>query len=682
MPVVGSTLTLITSLSLVVSSVSASRATERVRYDNHRLVNVTLTSQADADTMLEISKDFWTERVGVGTVPFRVPPEQMRALADSGLAFSIVHEDVQRLIDEQRGARPAEPAGWFDDFKTYDEVNAHIDTLVALRPDLVTKLDLGQTLEGRSIYGMRVTAVADVANAPAVLFNGTQHAREWISPMVCMYIADALVQTYDGDAEVQGLMDEVVFYIVPIVNADGYVYAWDVERLWRKNRRDNGGSCFGVDNNRNWGFNWGDDASSSSDPCGQTFRGGGPFSEPETQVLRDFILAHPRILAHMDVHSYGQDLFSPYGEISGQPPEPDRTTFQTLNAELSAAIFAVHGMVYDARPSTSYLSGGCAVWTYNDRDILSWTLELRDEGTYGFLLPADQIIPTCEENFEGVKVLAGYIALPFTFSFPQGLPGRVTPNTEATVSVDITEVSGTVDPATAQVFMRIGASGPFASGNMSPLGGGSFEAVLPAVPCGSVIQYYFRAVSTTGSVRTSPEGAPAAVYGVEAIDTVIAMSDDIESDSGWTVGAADDDATTGVWVRVDPNGTAAQPEDDHTPSGTHCWVTGQGAVGGGLGDNDVDEGKTTLYSPVLDLTDLDAIVSYWRWYSNDTGAAPNTDVFVVDISSDGGGEWFEVETVGPAGLGTSGGWIHHEFRVGDVVDPTSEVILRFIASDL
>jgi hypothetical protein len=101
-----------------------------------------------------------------------------------------------------------------------------------------------------------------------------------------------------------------------------------------------------------------------------------------------------------------------------------------------------------------------------------------------------------------------------------------------------------------------------------------------------------------------------------------------------------------------------------------------------LGDNDVDGGKTTLYSPVLDLTDLDAVISYWRWYSNDTGAAPNTDVFVVDMSNDGGGEWFTVETVGPAGLGTSGGWIHHEFRVGDVVDPTSEVILRFIASDL
>ena len=131
-------------------------------------------------------------------------------------------------------------------------------------------------------------------------------------------------------------------------------------------------------------------------------------------------------------------------------------------------------------------------------------------------------------------------------------------------------------------------------------------------------------------------------------------------------GGVGDEATTGVWTRVNPIGTAAQPEDDHTKLGTVCWVTGQGSPGGGLGENDVDGGQTTLTSPTFDLDGAaHAVVSYWRWYSNDTGGGPNADVFVVDISNDNGVNWTNVETIGPAGPGTSGGWIFHGFDVAD-----------------
>ncbi|MGB2986116.1 MAG: M14 family metallopeptidase, partial [Phycisphaerae bacterium] len=343
------------------AAVFADQPVERVRYDDHRLVQVTLTSQEDIETMLRISRDHWSEGIGIGTFPFRVAPENMAALEKSGLSFEIVHDNIQALIDQQRPARLAEPRGWFDDYKTYDEIDAYVDMLVALRPDLVTRLNLGQSIEGRTIYGMRISNLAEGSDAPAVLFNGTQHAREWITPMTNMYIADMLVQAYDTDPEIQSMVDSVVFYIVPVVNPDGYVYSWDVNRMWRKNRRDNEGACFGVDNNRNWGVGWGDDAGSSGDPCHWNYRGTAPFSEPENQAVRDFILAHPAIVTHIDFHSYGQVILSRYSYITEEPPEPDRTIFRDLNGQMATAIYDVHGETYTAGPGAMTLytvSGG------------------------------------------------------------------------------------------------------------------------------------------------------------------------------------------------------------------------------------------------------------------------------------------------------------------------------------
>jgi hypothetical protein len=159
---------------------------------------------------------------------------------------------------------------------------------------------------------------------------------------------------------------------------------------------------------------------------------------------------------------------------------------------------------------------------------------------------------------------------------------------------------------------------------------------------------------------------------------------DLESAQGFTVGDDDDTATIGVWVQVDPIGTGAQPEDDHTPGGgTTCFVTGQGTPGGGLGEADVDGGKTTLFSPSLDLTGMtEPWIGYWRWYSNNTGGAPGADVFTVDMTADAGGSWSNVETVGPSGAGTTGGWFFHTFRVSDVITSATVVQLRFVAADL
>ena len=143
------------------------------------------------------------------------------------------------------------------------------------------------------------------------------------------------------------------------------------------------------------------------------------------------------------------------------------------------------------------------------------------------------------------------------------------------------------------------------------------------MPCGSPVTWYLTAQGTSGQLYTMPEGAPANTYGSMYADGEIFMVDeDMETNPGWTVGWTGDTATTGVWEYGNPRGTAAQPEDDNTVAGTNCWFTGQGSVGGSLGENDVDGGATSLVTPSYDLASfLDPEVGFYLWYSNN-GRSP------------------------------------------------------------
>jgi len=652
------------------------------RFDDELLVEVTLDTRAEIDRMLEISGEFWSCVLAPGENLFMVSPDALAELEESGLPFTIVSQDVQELIDAAARANAVRGNTWFENFHPLAEINAFMDALVAARPDLATKITVGTSLEGRTIYGLRLTGPGDSSGRPALLFNSCQHAREWVSPPVPMYVADRLLSGYGVDPYLTLLMDRAVFYLIPVVNVDGYEYSWSTNRLWRKNRRNNGDGTFGVDTNRNWGYEWGG-AGASTDPSAQDYRGPSPFSEPETQAMRDFVLAHPEIVGHIDIHSYSQLVMSPWGYSTGEPSGADGQLFRNLNAAMAAAIYAVHGETYVHGPigATLYLASGNAVdWMYGDRGVFSWTIELRPTGsTPGFLLPPEEILPTCEENYQAILLLAGYTTAPLTFTYPEGLPEVVTPDVPETVRVQISDRLESVQPGSEMLVYRV-ASGAWESEPLSAQGNDEYIGTLGAAPCGALIEYYFSAQTTTGATVTDPPLAPGEVYGAMPLEISTYAEADMETTAGWTVGAPDDDATTGVWNRMNPQGTAAQPEDDHTPGGVNCWVT-DGNAGSGVGSFDVDGGKTTLYSAVYDLSAADdPTASYWRWYSNTAGASPNADVFVVDISVDGV-NWVNVETVGPAGPEVSGGWIRHEFRVWDFVAPGSSVQLRFVAAD-
>lgn len=264
------------------------------------------------------------------------------------------------------------------------------------------------------------------------------------------------------------------------------------------------------------------------------------------------------------------------------------------------------------------------------------------------------------------------------FSFPNGIPATVSPAGSSTLAVTVAPLSGTPQPNSGKFYWRNGGTGSFTAVSMTQGASNQYTVQVPATACLSTVQWYVSASTTTGSTVTSPSTAPAAFYSSLSATTVDQVfADAMDTNTGWVAGATGDTATTGIWVRVDPNGTAAQPEND-AGAGTMCWITGQGAVGGSLGEADVDGGTTTLTSPTFNLSGYEGgIVSYARWYSNNTGAAPNEDSMPIEISNNGGSTWVQMELV----TENLNAWATKSFSIGQFVTPTATMKVRFRARD-
>ena len=228
--------------------------------------------------------------------------------------------------------------------------------------------------------------------------------------MTVAYIAQYLLEDYATDDTVKALVDQFEWTIIPIVNGDGYVWTWDQDRLWRKNRRDNEGSaCKGVDLNRNWDFEWGTDGSAAL-PCLDTYAGPSGFSEPEETALANYINKLGNVVAYIDFHAYGALFMYPWGYVCDSPT-PDAETQNQGAIRYAEAAKQVNGLTFTTGPicDTIYpASGDSADWAYGDGGVVySYACELRGDS---FILPPEEIIPSGEETFAGVVAWASYIS--------------------------------------------------------------------------------------------------------------------------------------------------------------------------------------------------------------------------------------------------------------------------------
>jgi hypothetical protein len=290
-------------------------------------------------------------------------------------------------------------------YHTYDEVVAELGQLQANFADLAQIVELGASVENRKIVALKISDNPAVEEDEAeILFVGGHHAREWISVDVPLLLAKYLLENYSTDARIQNLIDNGEIWILPLLNPDGHQYSVLSNRLWRKNRRDNGDGTFGVDLNRNYSYEWGGPGSSGS-TVSETYRGTEAFSEPETQVVKELAAAQ-NFVAMISYHNFSQLVLFPWGYTNS--PAPDQTLLQGLAVTMADSILAVHGVRYTPEQSSDlYLASGDATdWLYGETRAPSFTIELRPRSSSpGFILPENEIQPTFEENLPAALFL-------------------------------------------------------------------------------------------------------------------------------------------------------------------------------------------------------------------------------------------------------------------------------------
>ncbi|WP_394828427.1 M14 family zinc carboxypeptidase [Pendulispora albinea] len=269
-------------------------------------------------------------------------------------------------------------------YKTPAEIDTLIHQLAASKPAIASVKSIGKSREGRDIWAIKITKDVNQhsANKPVILFNAMHHAREVMSPEVALDTIEQLLTNYGTNADVTHWVDSNEIWVVPMLNVDGNNKVWTTDSMWRKNTRGcpSSGSCpsgTGVDINRNYPYKWGACNGSSGSASSETYRGPSAGSEPETNVLMNFV-ASIRPVFDISYHSYSELIIYPYGCQGVQAPTRDvlRSVADAMAAKLPRDSGSGR-----YTPGTSWetlyaVDGGDIDWMYNKYSVAAYVIEL------------------------------------------------------------------------------------------------------------------------------------------------------------------------------------------------------------------------------------------------------------------------------------------------------------------
>ncbi|KAI0169445.1 hypothetical protein GGR52DRAFT_580927 [Hypoxylon sp. FL1284] len=382
---------------------------------------------------------------------FVLIPDLARAVAATYPSRVPAHALVQSH-SSNRGITPADDVPlpkrqgvddlFFNDYQPLSVINTWMKLLDSMFKGrgLVRLISIGQSAEGRDIPALRVgmpSSDAETggpgASRNTILITGGIHAREWISTTTVNYVAWSFIRKVDEDPVVAKILESFDMVFVPVLNPDGYEYTWEVDRLWRKSRqRTKMTYCPGFDLDHAFSYQW-DAAQHQTEPCSESYGGDAPFQAVEAAELADWARNETekgaKFVGYLDLHSYSQQVMYPYAYSCVARP-PNMENLQEVAMNLAKHMRLSNGEVYttasacegavageaSANSSSAHsprveAGGGSAIdYIFHEfKARYSYQIKLRDTGSYGFLLPSEDIIPTGEELYQAMKYFGDYL---------------------------------------------------------------------------------------------------------------------------------------------------------------------------------------------------------------------------------------------------------------------------------
>ncbi|ALC49169.1 CG8945, partial [Drosophila busckii] len=371
-------------------------------------------------------------------------------------AYMLTTPTAVRRRPVKQQAEVAATMSW-NKYHEHDDILKYLETLRMRHAQLVELIHIGRSYEGRPLLVVKIeskqlaaAAIAAAASshkrlkhkrrsgqANAVFIEAGAQAMAWIGPASATWMISELVRLMRSNKtdEQHEFIRNTTWYIMPVLNPDGYVYSHEYDRFWKKSRsqhaekppsglldsamtwlqqkRANAKNCFGVDLDRNWLYQWGKRGSSKT-PCNEFYAGPAPFSEPETKAVSEFLMDYrTQIKLYISLQAYGQVLSYPIKANS---------TFNTerLDDFLDVAMVGTDVLrkkgsktryKVDSANDLIEQRSGCAdaFAAYEIGIPFSYTLQLADNGVHGYLLPSSAIESTARDAFEIIGGMLDYI---------------------------------------------------------------------------------------------------------------------------------------------------------------------------------------------------------------------------------------------------------------------------------
>jgi len=552
--------------------------------------------------------------VGATIITNSAEIEELRAMG-----FNVIIE-IEDLATHFRSQMPRTD---FGDFHTWSEMVAVLDALHATYPDITTdKISIGTSEQGRDLWVMKISDNPDIDETePEVLFDGMHHAREPISMEVVLHYMTWLCENYGTDTEATYLVDNREIWFFPIVNPDGYVYNESVGwgTMWRKNRRVNAGypSCPGVDNNRNYDWEWGT-TGISFDRCSDVYCGTEAFSELENQAYRDFVYAHD-FPVNISFHSVVGAILVPWGYEN--IPSPD----DVLMREIANEMARYNG--YEVGRAGEVLnyecSGTTCDWLYGELGCLSVCVEV---GGSHFWPQESELPGLVAENLWPqqymTRIAGSYLALRDNYTLAGG-NGDQNPDPGETLDLTVTIDNQSVAAAASNVSITLSTDDPYVQLNDASSALGAIAA---------------RDYANNSSDPFSFTLDPSTPDGHGLVLKVGIVADDFESEEEivWMVGTpslifADDmESGTGNWVENDGYWGLTSA---HFHSMTTSYTDSPGGFYGNYRNTWIE-----LADPIDFTNALAAELRFWHKVDTEE----NWDFCYVEASTDGGATWLQV----------------------------------------